>query len=263
LNIQNNNGFSPQNRNPSPKGIVSVHPRKTSEYLHTGDQAKLIDAAVLAETWGYPINRLTTIRTEILARSLSGVFAGKHQADGVKCLLELMRHWHKKRGIPWACIWSREVGFDIGGHLHIGTHQSEKHTEAFINQMAAWTGENRVLLKRRRSANLGHSEHQSWLVQCCTRKGQSGPDLASYLGKDERGYITTAWRVKRNNTFKRVLGYTCKGGLVEGTTGAAYRHGTSKGIAPSTDKGRGVLATISDSKRLFQPDRPDLSWLPY
>jgi hypothetical protein len=56
LNIQNNNEFSPENRTAAPKGIVSVPPRKTSEYLCTGDQAKLIDAAVLAETWGYPIN---------------------------------------------------------------------------------------------------------------------------------------------------------------------------------------------------------------
>jgi hypothetical protein len=263
LNIQNNNRFLPENGTSPAKGIVSAPPRKTSEHLRKGDQAQLIDAAVLAEIWGYPINRQTTIRTEILAQSSSGVFAGKHQADGVACLLELMRHWHKERDIPWACIWSREVGSKVGGHLHLGTHQSDEHTEAFINQMPGWTGEKRVFLKQRRSANLGHSEHQSWLVQCCTRKGQSGPDLAAYLGKDEPDYITTAWRVKRDNRSKRVLEHPCKGGLIEGTTGAAYRHGTSRNIAPSTEKGRDVLATISDSKRLFRPDPPDLSWLPY
>jgi hypothetical protein len=214
----------------------------------------------LAEKWGYPINRVTTIRTEILSQSSSGVFAGKHQADGVACLLELMRKWYVKRGIPWACIWSREVGDDIGGHAHIGTHQSEGHTETFIDQMAGWTGEARVFLKQHRSANLGHSERQSWLVQCCTRKGQSGPDLAAYLGKDEPSHILTGWRVKRDNTSKRVLVHPCKGGLVEGTTGAAYRHGTSKNIAPSTAIGRKALDEMSDERRLI---RPDLSWLPY
>jgi hypothetical protein len=260
LNIQNNNEFSLENRTTAPKGIVSVPPHKTSEYLCTGDQAKLIDAAVLAETWGYPINQLTTIRTEILARSSSGVFAGKHQADGVECLLELMRKWHNKRGIPWACIWSREVGSDVGGHLHLGNHQSGEHTEDFIDQMAGWTGERRVKVQHHQPDEVGISENRSWLVQCCLRQGKSGADIAAYLGKDERGYITTAWRVKRDNTSKRVLEHPCKGGYVEGTTGAAYRQGTSKGIAPSTDKGRDVLATISRSKRLF---RRDLSWLPY
>lgn len=234
--------------------------RKATTYLSRGAQGQLIDAAVLAEKWGYPINRHITIRTEILARSSSGVFAGKHQADGVTCLLELMRKWHKKRGISWASIWGREVGSDIGGHIHIGTHQSDEHTEAFIDQVARWTGEGRVFLKRHQPANLGHSKHQSWLVQCCTRKGQSGPDLAAYIGKDEPSHILTGWRVNRDNTSKRVLAHPCTGGLVEGTTGAAYRHGTSKGIAPSTAMGRKALETISDEQRLI---RPDLSWLPY
>jgi hypothetical protein len=263
LNIQNNNRFSPENGTYPAKGIVSGPPRKASEYLRKGDQAQLIDAAVLAETWGYPIKRHTTIRTEILAQSSSGVFAGKHQADGVACLLELMRHWHKERDIPWACIWSREVGSKVGGHLHLGTHQSDEHTEAFIDQMAGWTGEKRVEVQHHQPDEIGISENRSWLVQCCQRRGESGADLAAYLGKDERGYITTAWRVNRDNTSKRVSKHPCKGGLVEGTTGAAYRHGTSRNIAPSTKKGRDVLAMISDSKRLFRPDPSDLSWLPY
>lgn len=260
MNIQSTTEFNPIVGNWPPKGIVSVAARKTSEYLRKGDQAQLIDAAVLAANWGYPINRHTTIRTEILAKSSSGVFAGKHQADGLACLFELMRKWHVKRGIPWACIWGREVGVDVGGHVHIGTHQSDEHTEPFIDQMAGWTGESRVFLKQRKSANIGHSEHHSWLVQCCDRKGQSGPDLAAYIGKDEPNHMLTAWRVKRLNRSKRVSRYLCKGGLVEGTAGSAYRHGTSKSIAPSSKAGRRALEGISDDVRLI---RPDLSWLPY
>lgn len=260
MNIQSSTEFTPIGANWSPKGIVNVAARKTSEYLRKGDQAQLIDAAVLAEKWGYPINRHTTIRTEILARSSAGIFAGKHQADGVACLLELMRKWHVKRGIPWACIWSREVGAGVGGHLHVGTHQSDEHTEDFINQMAGWTGESRVLLERHSPDEIGISKNRSWLVQCCTRKGQSGPDLAAYLGKDEPSHILTGWRVKRDNTSKRVLAHPCKGGLVEGTAGAAYRHGTSRNIAPATNRGSNALRAISNDQRLI---RPDLSWLPY
>jgi hypothetical protein len=260
LNIQNTTQFSSTPLILPAKGSVSALQRKATTHLPRGAQGQLIDAAILAENWGHPIKLQTTIRTEKLAGSSAGVFTGKHQADGVACLLELMRKWHVKRGIPWACIWSREVGTDVGGHLHVGTHQSGEHTEDFIDQMAGWTGESRVFLEKHSPDEIGISKNRSWLVQCCTRKGQSGPDLAAYLGKDEPSHILTGWRVKRDNTSKRVLAHPCTGGLVEGTTGAAYRHGTSKGIAPSTAMGRKALETIGDEQRLI---RPDLSWLPY
>jgi hypothetical protein len=261
LTIQSTAEFNSVFPYPASLGSVCVHTRKASEYLPKGAQGQLIDAAILAEEMGTPINRLTTIRTEILARSSSGIFAGRHEADAIRILLELMRKWHIERGVPWVCIWSREVGDDVGGHVHSGTHQSEETTEDFIEQVASWTGEPRILLKNRKRANIGISEHGSWLVQCCTRRDQSGADLAAYLGKDEPNHIVSAWGVSRDNKSKRVLHHACKGGYLEGTTGKSgksYRHGTSRNIAPSAS--RSTLEAISDARRLI---RPDLSWLPY
>lgn len=233
--------------------------RKATTHLPRGAQGQLIDAAILAKKLDHPINQTTTIRTEILSRSSGGVFAGKHEANGVSGLLELMRKWHIKRDIPWACIWSREVGKTVGGHIHIGTHQSKAHIEEYIDQLQHWTGENRIFLAKHKPGDIGFSEKGSWLVQCCMRKGESGADVAAYLGKDEQGWTVTGCGVERMNASKRTLTHPCHGGHVEGTSRTAYRHGTSRNIAPLTAKGRKALESISDSERLIS----DLSWLPY
>lgn len=233
--------------------------RKATTHLPRGAQGQLIDAAILAQNMGHPINYTTTIRTEILSRSMTGVFAGKHEADGVAALLERMRKWHKTRGIPWICIWSREVGQTVGGHIHIGTHQSKEHIDGYINQLAHWTGDRRIFLENHKPGNIGFSETDTWLVQCCMRGGKSGTDVAGYFGKDEPSQVVSGWGVERINASKRTFAHPCRGGYVEGTIRTAYRHGTSRAIAPLTSKGRKALESISDRERLIS----DLSWLPY
>ena len=260
MNIQSTNDYRTIGLKSPPKGNVNVRPRKTSQYLSKGAQGQLVDAAVLAKVMGHPVNRTTTIRTEILASGSHGVFAEKHEANGIVNLLELLRHWHKKRGIPWACIWGREVGKDVGGHIHIGTHLSDEHTKAYIEQLARWTGEGRIFPKHHKPPNIGISERGSWLVQCCFRRGQSGTDVAAYLGKDEPSFVYSAWGVTRDNKAKRVLKYPCNGGYIEGTQRCIYRHGTSNNISPTTKANKAILEGLSDRQRLI---RPDLSWLPH
>ncbi len=254
--VTNFSTISPVQR---PKGGVSIRQRKITDYLPRGAQGQLIDAALLAERAGTPINHTTTIRTERLRVLGSGVFTGQHEADAIKTSLELMRHWHIKRGVPWSCIWARENGEITGGHWHMGSHLTDGHTEAYIEQMALWTGEARVFPPKHAPDEIGISEHRNWLVQCCKRNGRSGTDLAAYLGKDEPTIVRTAWGKKRDNKSKRITRYKCMGGSVEGTLGAAYRHGTSRNIAPASAACQKVLATISDAERRIQ----DLSWLPY
>ena len=259
MNIQNTTTFPSIKPKKRSKGDVSSGNRKSSQYLPIGAQAQLIDAALLAERMRSPINRFTTIRTEALRAVGSGLFADKHEADAIKMLLELMRHWHKDRGIPWACIWSREVGDRIGGHLHIGTHLTDIHTDAYSAQMALWTDEVQVSLNKHRPDEIGISEHRNWLVQCCLRQGRSGPDVGAYLGKDVQTWTLTGWRKEKFNKDKRVFKYDCPGGLVEGTSRTAYRHGTSRNISPASAAGRKALATICDADRLIS----NLDWLPY
>lgn len=259
-NIKSTTEFYPFNPQPVPKGSVSVRSRKTSQYLPKGAQGQLIDGAILAAVAGCPINTLTTIRTEILSQGSSGIFAGRHEADGVTNLLTLMRKWNNNHGIPWVCIWSREVGAIVGGHFHFGTYQSNESQEPYIKQMELWLDEKRIFPKHHNPTNIGISEHGSWLVQRCSRLGHSGPDLAAYIGKDEQSYTTSAWRVKRDNKAKRVLNHTCRGGYIEGTIRTAYRHGTSRNIAPATYTNSNALKLLSSEDRLM---RPDMSYLPY
>jgi hypothetical protein len=230
--------------------------------LPLGAQGQLIDAALLAEKAGYPINTLTTIRTEVLSKSGVGIFAGKHEADSTSQLLELMRKFHIKRGNPWYCIWSREVGETIGGHLHIGSHLSNNHHESYITQLPNWLGENHIDLKRHRPSEIGISEHRSWLVECCTRKDMSGPDIGAYLGKDEPTRTISAWGKDRDNNVKRVTKHKCLGGRVEGTTRTAYRHGTSRNIAPASPNNHTALEGFTSSERMIYDSRR-LDWLPY
>jgi hypothetical protein len=177
----------------------------------------------------------------------------------VKSLLELNRKWHIKRGISWACVWAREYGPDTGGHFHMGTHLIDDNTDDYIAQMAVWTGEAHINIPKHRPDEIGISADRNWLVQCCIRRGESGTDVAAYLGKDEPTRIVTAWRVERDNKDKRVTKHKCLGGPVEGTVGAAYRHGTSRNIAPNSAAGRKAIATFSDIERRIK----DLDWLPY
>ena len=183
--------------------MVSVSERKVSYYLPAGSQAQLIDAAVIAELKGHSINCLTTIRTDMLREASAGLFANKHPADAVALLLELVRKWHKKRSIPWACIWGREVGKKVGEHLHMGTHLTDSYVNEYADQMASWTGEGRIFPKRHRRDAVGFSASNGWLIQCCRRSNKSGQDVAAYMGKDEPVRQLMAYGRERYNKAKR------------------------------------------------------------
>ena len=259
LNIQSTTHFSGATLILPTKGIVSVRERKVSYYLPAGSQAQLIDAAVIAELKGHSINCLTTIRTDMLREANAGLFADKHPADAVATFLELVRKWHKKRGIPWACIWDREVGKKVGEHLHMGTHTPEKYHGEYADRMASWTGEDRIFPKYHKPDAVGLSARDGWLIQCCHRSNKSGQDIAAYMGKDEPAQRLMAYGRKRDNKAKRVTAHFGYGGLIEGTHRCEYRHGTSRNIAPTIKANQIALEKVSDKKRYIK----NLDWLPY
>lgn len=259
MNIQSTTHFSGATLILPTKGIVSVGERKVSYYLPAGSQAQLIDAAVIAELKGHSINSLTTIRTDMLRQANAGLFADKHSADAVSVLLELVRKWHKKRGIPWACIWCREQGSKVGEHLHMGTHLTGNYVNEYVDQMASWTGEDRIFPKYHKPDEIGHSESKSWLIQCCRRSNKSGQDIAAYMGKDEPARQLMAYGKERDNKVKRVTAHFGYGGIIEGTHRCEYRHGTSRDIAPVIKANQIALETVSDEKRYIK----NLDWLPY
>lgn len=212
--------------------------RKTSTGLNPGTQAKLIDAAVIAQRTGRPINRLTTIRTEMLiGLSMGGVFLGDHEADAVRCFIELLRKWHTGRAIPWACIWSRERGEKVGSHLHVASHSNDRHDQAYCDQMAAWTGEARAAGKPDGRGVVAFSENASWQVNHCTRQNRSGVDIAIYLSKDEPNTTTGAYGKTALNKKKRVMIHEVGCGYIEGLMAHEYRHGVSKALAPTSQAG--------------------------
>jgi len=260
LNAQCFKDFDPVRPLPAPLRSVNPPSRKTSTGLSPGTQAKLIDAAVIAQRTGRPINRLTTIRTEMLVGlSVGGVFLGDHEADAVKNFIELLRKWNTGRAIPWACIWSRERGEKIGSHLHLATHSDDSHDQAYCNQMAAWTGEKMAVRKSHDKGVIAISEHQSWQVKHCTRQNLSGVDIAIYLSKDEPNTVPGAYGKTPLNKKKRMMIHEVGCGYIEGLIAHEYRHGISKGLAPTSQAGRRILATVSDDERKIGI----FDWLPY
>jgi hypothetical protein len=228
---------------------VTEAPRKESYSQPYGTQGKMIDAVLIAEKLGCPINRMATIRTEILkGLTIEGVFLGTHEADAIKRFLELARHWHNRRGIPYAHIFAREYASTVGEHLHYGYHCTGKHDEDFCRQLSAWTGEKVASRQTRKKGETAISEDKNWQVKNCLRHGNSGVDMAIYLSKDEPCEVIGAWGDKPNNK-KRVFRHTVTPGRIEGLSHHAYRHGVSRNIAPKSEAGRKILATTSDEDR--------------
>jgi hypothetical protein len=224
--------------------------RKVSYKQAIGTQGKLIDAALIAQNTGRPINRLITIRTaKLKGLCADGIFLGDHEADATKDFMELLRHWHTKRNIPYTHIWTREYGAKVQEHLHIGLHSADVHDTDFCNQMVSWTGERQSAGMYKHRGEIALSEHGSWQVKSCTRAGMSGVDVAIYLAKDEPTFVQSAWGKSRPNHQKRVARYKVGKGRIEGLKRHEYRHGISRNIAPTSAIGMKVLKMIGDDER--------------
>ena len=239
----------------APKGTVTAAPWpgicKVSLLQPIGAQGRLIDAAVIAERLGRPINRLLTARTMVLENAAAkNRFGRTTLAEDVQAFLELLRKWLVAHGVLGVFIWAREWGHTHGEHLHIGFHLVDKLNTAFAEQCARWFGE-QAKVKSPTKAVVSESVLGVWQVKHCLRGGKTGPQIAAYIGKDEPEFIYTAWGKRRPNPEKRNCWHSETEGLIIGLPRNIYRHGTSRNISPTSSSGKAILALATEEERLI------------
>ena len=224
---------------------------RTSLLQPFGTQAKLIDAAVIAEHQGRPINRLLTVRTMALENAdVENRFNRRTLAEDVQDYCELLRKWLIAHEGRCAFIWAREWGENHGEHLHIGFHLGDERNSDFAAQCERWFAEP-AKLKAPAQAVIAESIKGVWNLKHCQRDGKSGTAIAAYLGKDEPEFRVTAWGKRTPNTEKRDCKHTEKPGLIIGLQRNVYRHGVSKNISPSSAVGKAILARATNEERLI------------
>lgn len=224
---------------------------KASMLQPVGTQGRLIDAAVITARQGTPINRLLTVRTMALENThVKSRFGRTTLAEDVQAFLELLRKWLVAHGVRCVFIWAREWGHTHGEHLHIGFHLGDDLDPAFVGQCARWFGEQEKL-KSPTKAVVAESVLGVWQIKHCLRGGNTGPQIAAYIGKDEPEFMLTAWGKKRPNLEKRNCWHTETEGLIIGLPRHTYRHGTSRNISPTSPTGKSILALATDEERLI------------
>ena len=238
-------------RKGSVTGALQTAICKTSMLQPIGTQGRLIDAAVIAERQKTPINRLLTVRTMALENTdLKSRFGRTTLAEDVQAYLELLRKWLVAHGVQCVFIWAREWGYTHGEHLHVGFHLGDDLEPPFAEQCARWFGE-QAKVKAPAKAVVAESILGVWQIKHCLRDGKTGPQIATYLGKDEPEFTSTAWGKRKPNFEKRNCWHSETEGLIIGLPRHIYRHGTSRNISPTSPSGRAVLALVTDEERLI------------
>jgi len=95
----------------------------------------LVAAAAHAECIGLPMNRLVTLHWG--AMGLSDAEAGRAVAH----VLKLWREALAERGLPFACVWTRENDdgdASKGSHVHILAHVPATAGRGFLRRLRVW-----------------------------------------------------------------------------------------------------------------------------
>lgn len=163
-------------------------PKRMTEGLPIGTQARFIEAAKIAADQKKPLNTLLTIRWRSLFSSDEPNWLRPYStAERIRHIVELLRKWIIRNGAPPFYIWARENADTAGEHWHIAFHLAKKHSRALVFYIANLTGEPAA---RHKSAvategEFARGEIGSWHLARDTRPERGGVFLAAYLGKGE------------------------------------------------------------------------------
>ena len=163
-------------------------PRRITEGLPIGTQARFIEAALVAADLDCPLNTLLTIRWRSLFSDNSvndlRVFPS---AERIRHLVELLRKWFVRNGAPPFYIWARENADSADEHWHMAFHLAKKRRRKFTDYIVNLTGEPAARGKSP-AANEGEFSRGncgSWQLAGDTKPERGGVFLAAYLGKGE------------------------------------------------------------------------------
>jgi hypothetical protein len=221
-----------------------LHPIPTplqTSGLEPGTQARLIAAALRASEMGYSIDTLLTIRWHgLLNYDDLHKLRAMTTPEAIRYLVELVRKWLTRHGLPAFYVWTRELSETAGEHWHLALHLPKSKRKAFVRYLETVLVEPvapcpRPQSKRTRG-EFACSECASWHLAGDTLDGKphfGGYWLAAYLGKGEPSQRVFRGKLV-NNTLKPERGRDF-GGTVKGS-----RYDTWQGdiVGTTTRKGR-------------------------
>lgn len=163
-------------------------PRRITEGLPIGTQARFIEAAVAASGLGSPLNTLLTIRwRSLFSDNDVNELRILPTAERIRHLVELLRKWIFRKGAPPVYIWARENADSVDEHWHFAFHQTKGRRGAMIDYVVNLTGEpaSRGKPAQATEGEFARGVCGSWQLAGDVRPEREGIYLAAYLGKGE------------------------------------------------------------------------------
>ncbi len=168
--------------------VRNALPPKVTTGLPVGTQARFIDGAAAAAR-GTALNTLLTLRWVGLFCD-GDVHPLRVLATPARIghLVERLRKWLRRHGLPPFHIWVREHADRSGEHWHFACHLPPRLQPAFAGFVAQLTGEPAQPRQRKlsqRSEGESRGVLGSWHLATDTRPQRRGYFLAAYLGTGE------------------------------------------------------------------------------
>lgn len=183
-------------RNIAPEGKRASHspyvapakPCYVTDGLPIGSQSRFIDLAMCAARNGNALNALVTIRwRSLFSDSDVNQLRVMPPPDRITYIMELVRKWLKRNGLPCFYIWVRESAGHEDEHFHFALHLSQGLRGPFAAYISKLLGE----AKRHgrppdaTEGEYARGEASSWHFSTDTRPEKYGVYLVAYLGKGE------------------------------------------------------------------------------
>lgn len=198
-------------------------PQKQTTGLEPGTQAKLTSAAFRAHERGHPLNTLLSVRwVSLLAYDEFNPLRTMTAPERVRNLVERLRKWLTRRGIPAVYIWVRESSDKAGEHWHLGFYLPTSKQTALKNYLETLFIEPLAPRPRAKSkqtrGEFACSERESWHLAGEVPDGKPqfpGYWIAAYLGKGEPSQRMFRGKLV-DNALKQVRGREFGGSVRDG-----------------------------------------------
>lgn len=232
----------PISTQPQRLAAAALNTTMATTELPIGTQARFIAAAATAARSGFPLNTQLTLRwTSLFSDNDVNRLRPLPGPERIAHLVEHIRKWLARRGMPPFYIWAREAAGPEAEHWHFAFHLPKAHHMAFAAYVAELTGEPRLIGRTwagRSTGEFARGEIGSWHLAADVHPERQGYFLAAYLGKGEPSQRLFRGKL-RDNDRKPVRGlsfggdqpdgkYDADQGLIIGTRRRADRFFISK-----------------------------------
>lgn len=176
---------------PRPPDARERRASRSKQERRQQQRADFADSAALAYFLGRPLGLRVTITWDAcaLGERADGHILGKPDRKRVEHLLSELRRALRKVGLPFFCIWARDLCSRRGQHVHLALHWPLS-LEALVQILSRLTGSQAEPEGRMRGV-LAHSECRGWQVKrnMALNEIRSAANWAGYLLDQETRHL--------------------------------------------------------------------------